>query len=123
VNLLDAFLPLDVVAVRDSLDCGDDWKPTAYPNGGLTYLTHVETGIYVWTRNRPYGLEIYDRLRRSLWGGVTCLSSFYLSPGHWSLYFAIRRWERRHAADIPTPGAKVSAAQLLRAKTPSGDAQ
>jgi hypothetical protein len=115
---LDFLIPADVRAVRDSLDCGDDWKPW-YIGGRLYHLTHVETGLYLWTQNRAYGLEIHNRDSVTLYGGVTILSSFGLSIGRWSLFFAIRRWERKHPA--PPRPAKLPAAQVLQGAAQGGE--
>jgi hypothetical protein len=109
VHLVNA----DVRAVVASLDDEPHlWRPF-YIGSNLYGLTHP-SGLRLWTRNRPYGLEIFAPDGRSIYGGVTFLSTFNMSIGRWALWFAIRRWERLHSAPVkPLP----SAAQLLRGET------
>lgn len=63
------------------------------------YMLHHVSGFSLWIANRPYGAEI-ERDSISVWGGVSFLSTFGLSPGHHLLNAAIRRWERTAIGSI-----------------------
>ncbi len=93
--MLGFLINKDVRAVCKSLDeHPDEWKPFKF--GDTTYeLTHT-SGLYVWAANQAYGVSIRERENGTkLFGGVTFLSSFGLSPSHWVLSAAINRWKAR----------------------------
>ncbi len=80
--------------VRDTIASLDNHPEEWTQNFGT--LDH-KGGLSVWRHNRAYGVEILYR-GSHIWGGVTLLSTFGLSPSHWALSNAIGRWQRRNAS-------------------------
>lgn len=54
---------------------------------------HGLNGISVWISNGPGGVSVYSG-RCKFWGGVSFLSAWYLSPGHWLIWSAFRHVKR-----------------------------
>lgn len=74
----------------------DDWQHC------FGWLRHRRTGVSVWIYSGEFGLEIAaGPFGQPLWGGVTMLSSIGLSPRHWRLNRAVRRWFERNAMSAP----------------------
>lgn len=75
------------VLAKSLRDRPDQWRATNFE------LVHA-TGLEVWTANSVYGCSV-NKGNRTLWGGVSALSTFGLSPGHWYLKLAADGWVRR----------------------------
>jgi hypothetical protein len=104
------FIHSEVRAVVAAMDAHPDrWSPY-WIDGELFSLTH-ETGVKVWCRNRPYGVDISSPTGAVVWGGVTVLSSLCCSPSHWSLSNAIGRWIKRASLADPRWSAAAALAR------------
>jgi hypothetical protein len=58
------------------------------------------SGLTVWIANDSYGVSATAPHAKT-WGWVTWRSSFGLSPGHWLIWNAYRRWRRTHPWENP----------------------
>lgn len=66
---------------------------------GSFRLVHEDKKVGIWISNGYCGLSII-RGPSEVWGGVTALSSFFLSIDHWRLWRAVQRWHRTEHARI-----------------------
>ncbi len=108
----------DVRAVVWSLDHEPrDWSASTILEKGPAYLVH-KSGLRVWALNRPYGVEIKGRNHLRIWGGVSILSTFLLSPSHWLLSCAIGRWLVRSAPTFNAPARENAASYLRTTRAP-----
>ena len=83
-----------------------DGEPETWRYDGFE-LAHT-SGIHIWIANSSYGMEITRGWQGpTIWGDVTIWSSVGLSPSHWALYFAAKRWLRR-AAPVATASPTAS---------------
>lgn len=68
------------------------------PYLSLNYQLEHRSGLTLWIANSAYGQQVVPPggvcYGPGHWGGVTVLSSIGLSPGHWLLWAAARRWAR-----------------------------
>jgi hypothetical protein len=87
-------------AVADLLKADPDgWKYLSTLNPEPFEIRH-SSGLTVWVSNGSYGVNV-TAPRSTTWGCVTFLSSFGLSPGHWLIWNAYRRWRRTHPWENP----------------------
>jgi hypothetical protein len=111
-GLLARFIAADVQAAVQSLDEHPSEWDSFWVDDRLFHLTHRVSGVQVWAGNSAYGTEISIPHRGSLWGGVTVRSTFGLSPSHWALWNAIKRWRRN--APAPSVNRQTVASLLGR---------
>lgn len=78
-----------------------DWRPSTERNPLLLRAYRLErrgSALNVWIASSWWGVTVYSR-GAALWGGVTVLSTFGLSPGHWLLWSAVRFALKAQAAE------------------------
>ena len=88
---------------------------TSLLTGEKLYELKHKSGIIVWVANSVWGVDVFKtdpditgRLlekKTKLWGGLTIISAFYLSPGHWLIWNATKPWR---AKAKPEPETKTN---------------
>lgn len=76
-------------------------------------ITHT-SGISVWVANWQYGVHVQMHAPYQWFGSVTLASAFMLSPAHWIIWNAYRRWLRAHP--LPPTGIPQDRALAIIAK-------
>jgi hypothetical protein len=109
VNLREFFYGKTPLAIEASLrDKPQDWRADWNPMTGSVCSIDHKDGPILWTGNNAYGMGLFSGgpygRGACVWGGVTSLSVFGLSPGHWLLRRAADRWLLQHGPNPESVG-------------------
>lgn len=62
----------------------------------LSRLVRADGDVHIWVGNRSWAVSVHKGWSLEdvgkAWGGVTLLSTSYLSPGHLYIWRAVKRW-------------------------------